>query len=152
MRKYLRIITSGRPAEVLLRDLRKAWQLLLYLSVGVWLCVALFAFIPVVVYLTKHEVLPLLPMDVIFCDMTKTTNFIIANIVHMIMGSYSAVGSIFHSSVMIFCFATYILQGDLFECDLQELNGVWNGENKIPTACKHAFLINICKKRQDMNK
>jgi len=152
IRKYLQPNIFGRQEEVLLSKLRETKKFLIIFVTGVGAAVFSYACTPIVVYLATNEVIPLLPTEIIFCDQTQTSGFIVASIGHLTMGIFAAIGTIFYGTIFIFCLSNYVLQGNLVTEDFQVLDGMWNGMNVLPLAHKRAFLKNIWKKRQDMNK
>lgn len=110
--------------------------------------VGVFGVIPIAVYVVNKELIPLIPIKIIFCDHSYTLTII----VQTFMGGYSVYSTIIYGAVMIFCISNYILQMDLIGEDFQELDRMWKRGNDVSIAYKHAFLKNLCKKRQDINK
>lgn len=152
MRKYLRPNVFDRQAEIVKSSLRKTWSLIFIFLIGCLTAILFFTFTPIMVYLTRKEIMPLIPLEIIFCDQSRTFGFIIATIVHLILGTYACVATVIYGAVVLFCICNYTFQVDLIAVDFQDLDRMWDGKNDIPVEYKHAFLKNMCKKNQDMIK
>lgn len=152
IRKYCKPNIFGRRAKIVESNQRRTWTLLLTLSIGCMVAGSTFAITPIMVYINTREIIPLMPVEVVFCDQSQKAGFIVATIVHMCFGFYAATATVIYGAASIFCISNYIFQVDLIAEDFIELDSMWNGKNNIRVAYKRAFLKNICKKRQDMNK
>lgn len=151
IKKFFRPNVFGRQVEVVRSELKKTWLLLSLFTIGISMFLIFFACTPPIVYVVKHEILTLMPIEIIFCDVTQASGLFVATIPHMIMGYYAASVTLLSALIFIFCMSNYILQGNLILDDFQMLDGVWNDINNISLEYKRAFLVNICKKREDMN-
>lgn len=69
-----------------------------------------------------------------------------------VMGMYAASGTIFYGALFIYCILMYALKVDLIGNDFKDLDEMWADEASVPLHFKHAYLKNICKKRQDLKK
>lgn len=96
--------------------------------------------------------MPLVPMEILFCDQSQLSGFIATNIVQAIIGFYAATAIIIYGVIFIVSIRGYDFHVNLLAEDFQDLDNMWNGIINVSVAYRHDYLRNICEKRQDMNK
>lgn len=94
-----------------------------------------------------------MPIEVWFCDQSTTHGFIFATCVQMLIAQQLVMFSLEYTGSFITHIFGYDTQVNLLAEDFKNLDKMWTDEkNASGVATKHAFLLNICKKRQDMIK
>lgn len=114
-------------------------------------CTSFALVIPIKTFVVDHELIPVIPVDIVFCDVTKISGFIATSLVQGFMAFYAAVATIMFGATFILCIANYNIQVDLLAEDFKDLDKMWNGTIVVSVAYRHEYLKNICRKRQDMN-
>lgn len=119
---------------------------------GVVLCVGFFLACPLKGFIVDKELISLLPIEIVFVDQSNSSGFIVANCIMIVLGSVAALGLVVYDAVFIFAIFVYGFKVDLMEQDLKDLDEMWADKIIVPLAYKHAYLRNIAKKRQDLNR
>jgi len=141
---------NGRRGVIAAADMKKLWTYMLIYIIGITVCCTAYALTPFAYYVMRGEIIPLLPVEIIFLDQSKTNDFVIASITHLMMGSYAGAATVVFGSGVILIIFNYTFQVDIIAEDFIELDEMW--KNNIPLETKRSFLRNICRKRQDMNR
>ncbi|XP_037039490.1 odorant receptor 67d-like [Bradysia coprophila] len=108
-----------------------------------------FSYYPMSQLVHNRRLVPLLPIEVIFLDQTKLSDFLIANAITTVAGLWCLFTylSIFCSFLMaIFNCSTQV---DLIEDDFRQLDALWSHMKTTTLVQRQMFLRNICQKCQD---
>lgn len=92
-----------------------------------------------------------MPLEILFVDQSTMSGLLISWAIHGIMGIYSDFGTILYGLLFINLIMNYKMGVELLAEDFKNLDKMWTGEVEATIAYRHAFLRNICIKRQDMN-
>lgn len=138
-------------ANILIDEFRTTLKYVKAFALAMAFALGSFLILPVKVFIVEGELLSLIPMEIVFCDKSTKIGFAAANFMQAIMATYAVfcVANYAISFIIIIC--SYNLQVNLLEEDLKDLDEMWSGKMEVSLAYRRAFLINICKKRQDMN-
>ncbi len=108
-----------------------------------------FMYNPLKSFFVNHELLSLLPMDIIFTDQTNLLGFIIANLIMSVMGVYLVSVSLFISLHFFVAISNYLIQVELIKVDIEKLDAFCSDTSTSTLSQRHSFLRNICQKCQD---
>lgn len=80
------------------------------------------------------------------------SGFLTAMVIQSIFGVYAFLATCMFGSGFLICICNYSFLVDLIQLDLNDLDEMWKGPSTTSVAFRHAYLYNICKKLQDMNR
>lgn len=106
---------------------------------------------PVKAYLFDKEFVALIPMEIPFCDQSTLSGFLIANVMQGCYGFWACICTVIYGTCFITVIGSYTMGAELLAEDFRDLDEMWTGKIQVSVAYRHAFLRNICRKRQDMN-
>lgn len=152
IRKICRQNLSGSRVDILKSHLVGTLKFLKLYAVGVTSCLGLFVACPIKALVVDKELMSLLPIEIIFVDQSTYLGFAVGNCAMAVMGIYAALGTILYGAAFIFCVLMYALKVDLIGQDLKDLDEMFADKSTVPLAFRHAYLKNICKKRQDIKR
>lgn len=143
----------GPRADIIRAGLQRTSTILKAFTTGSFACITFYVVVPLKSYFVDNEWVSLLPLEVVFCDQSTFTGFVAANFVQAYMGTIAILATIMSGSGFLICVCNYIWQVDLIGQDFHDLDEMWNGIKTVSTTYyRHAYLRNIFKKRQDLNK
>lgn len=147
-----RTAESSSRANILKTELRKTLKLMKIFAFGFLSTVSLYVMIPAKTFIVDNEWMALIPMEILFCDQSTLVGFLVANVVQAELGLHGTIASISYELIFIIIISNYSIFVNLLAEDFKDLDKMWTDEIKVTVAYRHAFLLNICKKRQDMNR
>lgn len=109
-----------------------------------------YMFYPVKSFLIDGELVPFVPIEIMFIDQSTLLGYFIAGIMMVVMGLYAVFGTEFMGLTFVYLIANYSPQADILEIDIDELNELWDDTSTSTLAYRHMFLRNICRKCIDM--
>lgn len=121
-------------------------------SIVVIVSALIYVYHPMESFIMKRELVPLLPIDIIFIDQSTTSGFVIANVFMVLMGLYAVVGTIYMILHLFAAIFNYEIQVEIIEGDIRQLDAFWRDLKTSTRAERHLILRNICQKCQDKDK
>ncbi len=103
-------------------------------------------------YFLDHQLVPLAPFESPFLDQTRMKEFLLGNCIWTIYATWGAWTIAMYAMTFISFVMNYRTKAELLAEDFKDLDEMWMGKVNVSLEYKHAFLRNICIKRQDMNK
>lgn len=94
----------------------------------------------------------LIPMEILFCDQSTWSGYLVANSIQAVTAFTASICTVIYGLTFITIVGSYGLGAELLAEDFEDLDKMWTGEIEASVAYRHAFLRNICQKRQDMNR
>lgn len=127
----------------------KLYKLIFYLGL---LSAVIYIFYPIKAFIDNRELVPLLPIEILFIDQSIIPGFLIANIFMIVMGLYAVLVTLYVGFHLLAANLNYAMQVDLIGMDINELDKLWSLKSTTSTTERHMFLRNICQKCQDRDK
>lgn len=143
--------STGERAEILRVQLQKCFSNLKIFALSIFANVCLFLSVPVISYITKNELLSLVPIEIPFIDQSTTSGYLTANLIMGVNSVLVVSGTIFCASLYILLINNFSVQVELIGHDFNYLDQMW-ADKKQSLGYKLAFLRNICMRCQDMDK
>ncbi len=106
---------------------------------------------PIKAFLIDHELISLLPMEVMFVDQSTLSGFITANVIMSVLGVFASFATAYTILVIVATVLNYSVFVDIFEEDIKSLDAMWSGTLDTSVVYRHLFIRNICRKQQDMD-
>lgn len=144
--------TVGKRAETLENKQRFILRMSKWITFFAFLSAWLYIFYPIKAFIEHGELVPLLPIEIMFTDQSITSGFLIANSLMVIMGLYAVSGSLYMGLHFVAAILNYSMQIDLIEFDVKELDELWSNKTKRSPSDRHRLLRKICQKCQDKDK
>lgn len=153
LRTLCRRTTEGsRQSELLVTSIQRFFKLLKTYTTVTFCCLVVYLMSPVKMHFVDKKLVALMPLDVLFCDQSTTFGYVMTTFVQVTMGLHLLLIS-FATTLPLFTYIlTYDVQVYILGENFKELDEMWTGKRNVSLAYRHAFLLNMCKKRQDMNK
>lgn len=126
----------GTKADILFSGLCRTRTVLKMYTVGVVVGFSFYVIVPLKLYIFDNVRTSILPIEVLFYDQSTVSGFIIATM---------------YGYALLICICNYKIQVDLIGQDFKDLDDMWSVTGSVRLASKHAFLINVFRKHQDMN-
>lgn len=121
-------------------------------TVGVIAVLVFYVTVPIKFFFIDNVKIPLMPIQILFCDQSTLSGFLAANSLMGIMGIISGIATIMYGSGFLICICNYVYQVDLIGQDVKDLDEMWDGSSTTSVAYRHAFLCNVCRKLEDMKR
>lgn len=110
----------------------------------------IYMFYPVKSFLIDGELVPFVPIEIMFVDQSTLLGYFIAGVMMVIMGLYAISGTEYMGLTFVYLILNYSPRVDILKIDIDELNELWDDTSTSTLAYRHLFLRNICRKYIDM--
>lgn len=147
-----RVTESSSQGHILRSALQRNFEFQIIIAIGMGLGTLFYLLVPITTFFVDKKLVALMPLEILFCDQSTTYGFFFANSVQATMGLHLYLFTLTYTSLFVTYITNYSVQVNLLAIDFNHLDKMWTGEINQPVAYRHAFLLNICKKRQDSNK
>jgi len=112
---------------------------------------SIFLAYPTKAFFVDHELVPLLPIEFMFVDLSTFSGFIAANLIASLLGLFGSVATAYTILLIVSLILNYSVFVDMFEDDIKSLDETWSKGTNTTVLHRHSFLRNICRKQQDMD-
>lgn len=147
-----RTAEGSRQSKLLVSSTLKLFAFLTSYTIITGVCLGIYFAVPIKTYFVDNELVALMPVEILFCDPSTTLGFTFKTFVQILMGVHLVLIS-YASTVPLFTYIlTYDVEVNILGENFNELDEMWTNHRNVSLAYRHAFLFNMCKKRQDMNK
>lgn len=146
------ITEGGNQAKVLTSAMQSILKYLKMFEIFVFSCFVYCLAFTFKICIIDKELATIFPMEMLFCDHSTMEGVLVANILQLFAGASFILFINTYASTFILFIYNYITTLNLLAEDLKDLDKMWTGGMEVSVGYKHAFLFNICKKRQDMNR
>lgn len=125
----------------------KFYKLIAYIAI---FCGGIYMYYPVKSYFIDGELVPFLPIKIMFIDQTNKLGFFIANAIMATAGVYAIFATVHMGMSFVAVIMNYGPRVDILKDNFNELDELWRDTSTSTLQYRHMFLRNICRKYVDM--
>lgn len=140
----------GSRGERLTSRVRFNFTFLKFIASLAIFLVIIYLFYPVKSFLIDGELVPFVPIEVMFIDQSTMWGYCAVSCAMMTVGVYAIFGTEYMVLAFVMMIINYSLRVEMLLMDIEELNDLWRDTSTSTLAERHLFLRNICRKSIDM--
>lgn len=143
---------TGRRGDVLKSRILSNFDFYKFLASLAIIIIVLYTFYPVHSFIVNGELVPFVPIEIMFLDQSTLSGYLTASIIMVTLGIYCVSGTEYMGLIFDYLVTNYSCLVDILEVDIKELDEMWTETSTSTLAHRHLFLRNMCRKYIDMRK
>ncbi len=120
------------------------------ICIATFIVAVLFFYFPIKSFIFDHQLVPFLPVEIIFVDQSTVRGFLFANMIFLIFGVVGISAVTYVALSFVIAIMSYAPRVDILEIDFNDLDELWSNTSTSTCAYRHEALNNICQKFLDL--